>query len=221
MLQVEEHRLDLYQPIAEMLARPLDEYEPYRETAVDLVLDRRWRRVTPRMMLAHSSGLANFAALEPDRRLHLHFAPGSRFAYSGDGLNLLQFAMEQRSKESLDATMQRDLFGPLKMNQTGMVWSAEFDRDRALRYGTDGSLIGATHRDRARAAGSMTTSVRDLTVFLEALFGGRVLRAAAMRQMFSPQIVIHSAHEFPSLDPATGNDGEKVGELYARGGSQQ
>lgn len=218
MRLVEEHRLDLDQPIATMLPRPLDEYDAYRATASDLVRDPRWQKVTPRMMLTHSSGLANFAALEPDKKLHLHFAPGSKFAYSGDGLNLLQFAIEQKLNEPLDVAMQRDLFGPLGMSRTGMVWRAEFDENGALRYGAKGQRIGVTHRDRPRAAGSMTTSVHDLSLFLEALFRGRrVLGSKAMAEMFSPQIVIHSARQFPTLDPATGNDGEKNGLSYGLG----
>ena len=48
------------------------------------------------MLLAHTSGLANFAFIEPDKKMHLHFKPGTRFAHSGEGLNLVQFVIEQQ-----------------------------------------------------------------------------------------------------------------------------
>ena len=60
---VETHRLDLDEPITHMLSKPLDQYADYKDRASDLVRDSRWARVTPRMVLSHSSGLANFAGL--------------------------------------------------------------------------------------------------------------------------------------------------------------
>jgi CubicO group peptidase (beta-lactamase class C family) len=35
-----------------------------------LVKDPQWPTVTPRMLLAHTSGLANFAAIEADKKMH-------------------------------------------------------------------------------------------------------------------------------------------------------
>jgi len=86
MKLVEQNKLNLDKPIAELLPKPLDSYPDYKQTAGDLVRDPRWATVTPRMLLSHTSGLANFAFLEPDKKMHLHYAPGSRFAYSGEGL---------------------------------------------------------------------------------------------------------------------------------------
>lgn len=83
MTLVERNRLSLDTPVFQLLEKPLDSYPSYRESAVDLVHDPRFASITPRMLLSHSSGLANFAFLEPDKKMHLHFAPGSRFAYSG------------------------------------------------------------------------------------------------------------------------------------------
>jgi CubicO group peptidase (beta-lactamase class C family) len=114
------------------------------------------------MLLSHSSGLANFAFLEPDKRLHLHFPPGTGFAYSGEGLNLLQLVLEEKLSEQLDVAMQRDLFNPLGMNRTGMVWREEFAADTALRYDANGRYSDTTHEDHVRAAGSMATTIQAL-----------------------------------------------------------
>ena len=89
-------KLPLDTPIAQLLPQPLTSYPEYKDSAADLVNDPRYATITPRMLLAHSAGFANFAAYEPDKKMHLHFAPGTRFAYSGEGLNLLQFVIEQR-----------------------------------------------------------------------------------------------------------------------------
>jgi CubicO group peptidase (beta-lactamase class C family) len=80
-----------------------------------------------------------------------------------------------------------------------------------------GKLLGATHRTQARAAGSMSSTVHDLALFLEALLANRVISPTTRAQMLTPQIAIHSAHQFPTFDPATGNDGEQFGLAYGLG----
>ena len=51
MQLVERGEFELDTPVAKQLAKPLDQYEPYRETASLLGQDLRWQRVTPRMLL--------------------------------------------------------------------------------------------------------------------------------------------------------------------------
>ena len=217
MLQAERGRIDLDQPVAQILTKPLDQYDNYRVSAAKLVRDPAWARVTPRMLLSHTSGLANFVALEPDKALRLHFAPGSRFAYSGDGLNILQLALEEKLGASLEVLMDRDLFAPLGMAHTSMVWREAFRPDNALRYDAHGGLIGATRRDQARGAGSMATSVSDLARFTQALMAGRIVAPPTLARMLTPQIAINARQQFPTLDTATSGEGPKVGLAYGLG----
>ena len=96
MQLVDEGKVDLDRPIAEMLPRPLPEYgnlDAYGNWG-DLAGDERWRKLTPRILLTHSSGFSNFNWDEPDGKLRFNFGPGARYAYSGEGIILLQFALE-------------------------------------------------------------------------------------------------------------------------------
>lgn len=91
MQLVDEGKLVLDKPIGDILPQPLPAYgnlDAYGNWG-DLRDDPRWRRITPRMALTHSTGFANFASLEPDRRLRIHFEPGTRYSYSGEGVILL------------------------------------------------------------------------------------------------------------------------------------
>jgi CubicO group peptidase (beta-lactamase class C family) len=214
---VETHRFDIDTPVASMLAKPLDQYASYRDTAADLVRDPRWARVTPRMLLAHMAGLPNFAFLEADKKLHLHFDPGTRFAYSGEGLNILQLAIEEKLGAPLDVLMQREIFAPLGMTRTGMVWREDFRGDNALRYGASGKFLGATRHDNPRAAGSMASTVNDLARFVEALLADKIVQPETRTRMFTPQVSINAAHQFPTLDIATGMEGPRVGLAYGIG----
>lgn len=208
--------LDL--PVAQQLAKPLDEYESYRDTASVLVKDPQWQRVTPRMLLAHTAGLLNFAFLEPDKKMHLHFAAGTQFLYSGEGFNLLQFVIEQKKGRPLDQLMQEAIFTPIGMSRTSLIFRKEFEADIADRYDVNEKFLAKTRRAPARAAGSMTSTAEDLARFACALFAGNIVKPAARRKMLKPVIRIRTLHQFPlAVDEAKGTEAQAVGLAYGIG----
>jgi CubicO group peptidase (beta-lactamase class C family) len=216
MTLVEQKRLDLEKPIADYMPGGLSGY--YHDTSL-LTADPRYRSITPRMLLAHTSSLCNLATADmPDGKLRIQYTPGTRYAYSGEGLTLLQYVIEQAiTHEPLEKSMQRDLFTPLGMNTTSLTWNNKFADNNAVRYGSSGDFLNYTRKDNARASGSMATSVNDLARFLEALFANRILQPSTREKMLTPQISINAAHEFPTLDPATSEEGPHVGLSYGLG----
>ncbi len=213
----ERGELPLDVPLPLLLPEPLYTYEPYRVTASELVRDPRWATITPRMLLSHTSGLANFASGEPDKKMHLHFAPGTHYAYSGEGINLLQFVIEQRLHKPLDELMQEAIFTPLHMDHTGLVYRESFGPDIADRFDENEKFISQTRRDHARAAGSMTTSATDLATFLTALFDSRIVRQASLNRMLTSVISITTEHQFPTLDATRGAEATSAGLAYGLG----
>lgn len=192
---VDEGRLELDAPLARLLPRPLPEYPRYAE----LQGDERWRLLTARHVLAHSTGFANFRWLEPDRRLRLHFDPGSRYAYSGEGFGLLQFAIENGLGIDVAQAMQERVFARLGMTRTSMRWRSDFDGDAADTYDAGGSVTLHARRLRADAAGSMDTSIADQARFWAAALRGEGISAGARRDWARSQLPIRSAHQFPTL----------------------
>ncbi len=209
--------IDLDQPVASMLRQPLSAYEEWAERSRVLVADPRWARVTPRMLLSLTSGLGNFAIFEPDTQMHLHHEPGTAFRYSGEGLNVLQFALEERLGKPLPTLMDEALFRPLGLAHTAVAYRSEFEPYMADRFGTDGQFLAKTRRN-ARAAGSMTSSAEELARFGIALMDGRVLGEAAMAEMLRPQIQLRGVHQFPLPDdPPFSAESERVGLAYGLG----
>lgn len=102
--------------------------------------------------------------------------------------------------------MPEELFIPLKMTRTSMVWEPEFESDFANGYDEYGRSLGPEKRRSANAAGSMQT--RDYATFLSSLMSGKILDRRTTGEMFDSQISIHSAHQFPSLaaETTTAND---------------
>ena len=218
MQLVERGEFSLDTPIAAQLPKPLDAFDEYRETASALVADPAWPSVTPRMLLAHTSGLGNLAMFAPDKKMHLYFRPGTRYTYSGDGLNLIQLAIEQQKGRLLDQLMQDALFTPLGMTRTGIIYRTEFADNVADRYNADGSFRAQTRRFPARAAGSMTTSAEDIARFVSALFAGRILKPATMKAMLTPFVQIRTLHQFAQqADEPEGREAAAVGLAYGMG----
>ena len=195
MQLVDEGKIDLDRSIANYLAKPLPEY-PFYEA---LAGDDRWRRLTPRILLSHSSGLANFAFLEPDGKMRLHFDPGTRYAYSGEGIILLQFVLETGLGLSVGDEMQRRVFDRFGMTRTSMTWRADFAANLADGYGIDGGFAAHDARSKPRAAGSMDTTIADFAAFLAGFSRGDGLSARSRAEMVRPQMPITAPSQFPTF----------------------
>ena len=208
MRLAQTHILDLDKPIDKYLPKPLPAYPQY----ADLQGDDRWKQLTLRILLSHTSGFPNWRAFEDDRKLRIHFEPGTRYAYSGEGIVLAQLVVETVTGKPIEALMEEELFTPLKMTRTSMVWEPRFESDFANGYDEYGRSLGPERRTSANAAGSMQTTLHDYATFLSALMSGKILDRRTTGEMFNSQISIHSAHQFPSLatETTTANDGIRL-----------
>ena len=176
---VDQGKLALDTPLASYLDKPLpdydteaiypDKYGPYR----DLANDPRWKQITARMVLTHSTGFANFWFIEPDQKLRIHFNPGSGYSYSGEGMSLLQFIIENGRRENglgldLGALTQAN-FDRLGMTRTSLQWRPDFRPNLADGFNDKGEAVAHDERSKVRVAGSMDTTIADLSKFVAAL----------------------------------------------------
>ena len=208
---VDQGKVALDTPLADYLDKPLpdydpekiypDKYGPYR----DLAGDQRWRIITTRHVLTHSTGFRNFWWDEPDQKLRINFEPGSRYSYSGEGMILLQFAIENGRKDrslGLDVgQLTQAIFDRLKMTRTSLKWRPDFRPNLADGFDDQGKPVAHDERSKVRAAGSMDTTISDFARFVAALIRHEGLSAASWREMLRPQLHITTAHQFPVLAP--------------------
>jgi CubicO group peptidase (beta-lactamase class C family) len=211
MQLVDQGKLNLDTPLKDDLDNPLpsygpdpvfpDKYGPYK----DLADDPRWEKITPRMCLTHSTGFSNFWFVEPDMKLHIHFEPGTRFSYSGEGLILLQFVIEHGRKAQglgLDVgDLTRANFDKLGMTRTSLTWHDDHETNVDDGWNDQGQPQAHEKRKKVRVAGSMNTTISDLPKFVAALVSGNGLSAASRAEMTKRQLHITSAHQFPFLQP--------------------
>jgi CubicO group peptidase (beta-lactamase class C family) len=204
---VDQGKLNLDTPIAADLDNPLptygpdpvfpDKYGPYK----DLADDPRWKKITPRMCLNHTTGFSNFWFIEPDQKLHIHFDPGTRFSYSGEGFILLQFIVEHGRKDQglgLDVgDLTNAIFKHFDMTRTSLVWREGQDPNVADGWNDQGQPQPHSKRSKPRAAGSMNTTISDLSKFTAALVRGDGLTPAARAELTRPVFHIPTRNLFP------------------------
>ena len=213
MQLVAEGIVDLDKPIYQYFPKPLPEYEKYQ----DLASDERYKLITMRMLLSHTVGFPNFRFLNPDEKLDIKFTPGTKYAYSGEGINLAQFVVEAITKKDVGEMMQERVFKPFGMTRTSMTWDEKFKNDLALGYDEKEQPLGHKQRRGVRAAGSMDTTISDFARFMEALMQGKGITKRAKEIMLSPQIQIYSKTQFPTLSPATTEENRAIKLAYGIG----
>jgi len=211
MQLVDQGKLKLDTPLKDDLDNPLpsygpdpvypDKYGPYK----DLAADPRWEQITPRMCLTHSTGFSNFWFIEPDRKLHIHFDPGTRFSYSGEGMILLQFVIEHGRKAQGLGLDLGDLtsasFQKLGMTRTSLTFRNGSDTNVADGWNDQGQPQPHEKRSKVRVAGSMNTTISDLSKFAAALVTGNGLTQASRAEISKPSLHIATAGLFPLFQP--------------------
>jgi CubicO group peptidase (beta-lactamase class C family) len=213
MQLVQEGVLDLDRPLYQYLPKPLPEYANY----TDLAGDERHKKITARMCLDHATGFPNLRRFTDDQKLSINFQPGTRFAYSGEGILLLQMVVEVITGKKDQELMREHIFEPLKMQRTSMNWQERFESNYADGYDEEGKSLGPERRTDDNAAGSMQTTPADFALVVQGVMQGKLLSKETKEMMLSPQIAILSRHEFPSLATETTEENKKIRLSYGLG----
>jgi CubicO group peptidase (beta-lactamase class C family) len=153
---VEQRRLDLDAPLPDAGTLPV---QPER------------LRITPRMVLSHTSGLPNWrkGGEERDGPLPVIAEPGSRFGYSGEAIFALQQLVEKVTREPIETYARRTLLVPLGMERASYVWTPALDASLATGHKEDGTRLERALYRHANAAYSLVTTALDYARFLAAL----------------------------------------------------
>lgn len=98
------------------LDTPLTAYTPERF----LEGDPRLEVITARHVLSHSSGFQNWRS--EGSPLRIHFTPGERYQYSGEGYHYLQTVVTRLLGQDFETYMRARLFTPMGMASSGYTW---------------------------------------------------------------------------------------------------
>ncbi len=165
-----------------------------------------WKEITIHHLLAHTSGIANITDFPEFRKLMpnpmtpeelvalfktkpLDFQPGEKFNYSNSGYIMLGYIIEKASGESYENFLQKNIFAPLKMHNSGYDHATTILKHRASGYSRrDGQWINTPYIDMSIpiGGGSLYSTVEDMFLWFEALFNDKLLSAKSRELMLTP-----------------------------------
>ncbi|MBL8207712.1 MAG: serine hydrolase [Blastocatellia bacterium] len=164
---------------------------------------KTWEPITVHHLLSHTSGIPNFtnfpeypktmmipatmdSLLARFKDKPLDFQPLEKWNYSNSGYVLLGHIIEKASGESFESFLQKNILTPLKMQNSGYDLHRKILKNRATGYSPSGNgkanseIIDMTI---PHAAGAMYSTVEDLFLWNEALFGDKLLSAKSREAM--------------------------------------
>lgn len=200
----EDGVIGLDTPLTKYAARPFVEGDP------------RLNLITPRTVLSHTAGFQDWrSGKEP---LKIHFTPGERYSYSGEGYFYLQSVVTQLKGKTnphdcsryeqdlevcatdIDAYMKANLLVPFGMTSSGYVWNGTLEKHAARPHDAEGQPLHkkkprATDAARYASAGGLHTTPTEYAKFLIEIVRPRKsdafrLSQASLKEMVRPQVKV-------------------------------
>ena len=182
MLKVEQNTIDLDTPIYRYFPEPLLE-------------DQRYKKITTRMVLSHTSGLPNWRFFNENGQLDIKFTPGTDFHYSGEGYEYLAKALAyiyNTDDDGLDSIIAKEVYEPLEMNSSGFrLTEKKLNTSKATGY-EDGAVSNGIPSDLAKpyfgASFKFHTTIDDFSKWMVAVLKVEQLKQETRDELFHKQI---------------------------------
>jgi CubicO group peptidase (beta-lactamase class C family) len=158
-------------------------------TDPDVANDPRNKKLTTRIILSHQTGFTNWRGNNKNKKLQFEFEPGTKYQYSGEGLEYLREALEKKFHKTLDQLADELIFKALEMNDTEFFWSKKTDESRfAIGYNNKGIAYENIKNKTANGADELLTTIEDYGVFLVSILNSEGLSKNVFDEMISKQV---------------------------------
>lgn len=219
MQMVDKGLLKLDIPLYEYLENP------------DIAYDERYKKITARMALSHTTGFPNWRYLnengyDPNGKLRIEFEPGTQYQYSGEGFKYLAQVIAHllnTDMNGLQEIMEKELFNPLEMGHSSFIWN-----DYLEKYRADGHIGGDPNagwssnskNPNFNAAASLQTNATAYGNFLAALMSEKLLSKDSRKEILKVQSLRPKIGERPGVKYGLGIiiDDATYGTNYAHSG---
>lgn len=216
---VDKGLLDLDSPLFTYLENP------------DIAYDERYKRITARMALSHTTGFPNWRYLndngyDPNGKLRIEFEPGTQYQYSGEGFKYLAQVIAHildTDINGLQEKMKEELFNPLGMSQNSFVWNQYLEQHRAdghINGHPDSGYSSSSKNPNFNAAASLQSNAITYGSFLSALMSGKLLSDKNHNEMLKVQSSRPVTMDRPGVNYGLGViiDSTAFGTIYAHSG---
>jgi CubicO group peptidase (beta-lactamase class C family) len=167
-----------------------------------------WKPITIKNLLNHTSGIVNFTRLPEAsvnflvlphthseivnifRNLPLESSPGQAYNYNNSGYYLLGLIIEKVSGMTYAEYVRKNIFAPLRMNDTDFDDQQTIVKNRASSYylGSDSVFRNSayTNMEILFSIGGAYSTVKDLLLWELSFAHNKLLKSSTLEEMFTP-----------------------------------
>lgn len=189
---VEEGQLDLDKPMYKYLEHD------------GLAYDERYKLITPRMILSHSSGIENWKSNNNPDTLEILSNPGEEYVYSGEGYNYLAKVMAKQRNESVEKLYEKVIYQPLQLNNTYSYFMSSGTEpvNYALGHDSFGGEMEKWKSDEFLPSTTINTTAADYARLIVSTFNKEQISPASIKTMLKPLVPV--GKDYPGLYYAAG-----------------
>lgn len=167
----------------------------------DIANDERYKSITARMALSHTSGFPNWRFInekgyyDPNNKLTIQFQPGTKFQYSGEGYEFLALVLAHLKgvkKNELQDLIRKEIFDPLEMGNSSYVWNEYLQKHRVDGHfeGKPNSGYSNNAKDpNFKASASLQTESKSFANFLIAIMHNKILTKRSYQELLKIQSI--------------------------------
>jgi len=170
----------------------------------DIEYDERYKLITARMVLSHTTGFPNWRAFNPYGKLDIKCTPGTEFYYSGEAylyLSKVIAHLSNRTLKNLDDYFQEVVSKKIGLNNS--YYSAnEYLKKHKVKGHIEGKPVDEPfyyfNLEKFGAAGFLHTEALDYSKFLIAIMNEKGLMKETFNEMFTEHIALSNEEVYIS-----------------------
>jgi CubicO group peptidase (beta-lactamase class C family) len=168
------------------------DYEPLRH-------DPRYKKITVRMILSHSSGIENWKRYNNPDTLEIIADPGKSFVYSGEGYQYLAKVVDTILHRSYEEYIDQYVLTPLHLERTYLKFTnnGTFPENYATGHDGFGREVEKWKNQKAVPASGINLTAENYARLIIAIFNGKYLTPASVRDFYAP--VVRISPKVPGL----------------------
>lgn len=183
---VEEGKLDLDRPLVDYMPEPFVSTGDPWMSAGPIPNDPRLRKITPRLVLRHATGLPNWGEGRPLRFLS---DPGESYTYSGEAFHFLQRVVEHVAQQDAEVFLRRAVLSPLGMERSSFVWQRDYESVAAIRHDREEKPFSNARPTRASVPGTLHTTASEYARFLAAMMDAQPAAALGVSPALRAEMI--------------------------------
>ncbi len=177
------------------LDTPLYTYLPYK----DIAHDDRYKKITARMVLSHTTGFPNWRDENGKTGLTIDFEPGTQFQYSGEGYQYLALVLQKllnTDANGLQKQFHKQVAQPLGLEITRYIPNIINQQHKAQAY-KNGAWLPVTNQGNEEfgAAYGINSEARDWAKLMIAWMNKKGLSKEGYEQLFETNTVLPEGNQ--------------------------